>query len=560
MANGSEIFAVDGQGNTLWSHDLNHQISSIAISSNGMYVAAGGFRTAPGPAGIFDNGEVYLFSSAGQQLWSVDAGSTNPVSKVAISADGSEVAADGEESIMYLSGSNGNTVWSYHTGGDAVGMDMSSDGGLVVASMGSIVALNNHGTVVWSHPGQALAVSVNSVAISSDGSRVWVGSAVDGHNGTLYLFSSQGRLLWQHQIYSPALSIQTGANTTALVTTNFGALLYGGDGSLLANMTSSAAAGTAGSCNPPPSFWYSSGNESPVAFIDTQGNVVTGYDSGGYIVNAALSSDGTYAAVVSNKGLNSTSSLAFVFLGQPIQGCVVSVSTTRVGGSAFYTDNVTSDISVGNPGYSYFLNGSVAFMGVEFATICPPIYAGCPIPAGGNMSSQQALYAGAIRLNVAFRDGTNETIGDVIGETYTVSLSQHTNPRAGILIVYTDSSPGYKSYLLVSTTETSATVGGIVTTTSSMAGAGFATVTVTTTLTTEASQATTTYAIPATNCTEMAPTVTTTTTTTITVGAASTTTTTVTTTSTSHTQTVTLTSCTYIEPTITSTVTTTTNP
>ncbi|HVB94973.1 MAG TPA: hypothetical protein VND41_00040 [Nitrososphaerales archaeon] len=99
--------------------------------------------------------------------------------------------------------------------------------------------------------------------------------------------------------------------------------------------------------------------------------------------------------------------------------------------------------------------------------------------------------------------------------------------------------------------------------TSNIAGANavVATITVTTTLTTQASQATTTYAIPTTSCTLMGPIVTTTTT--ITVGPnppASTTTTTVTTTSTSYTQTVTVTSCTESEPTVTSTVTTTVDP
>ena len=96
----------------------------------------------------------------------------------------------------------------------------------------------------------------------------------------------------------------------------------------------------------------------------------------------------------------------------------------------------------------------------------------------------------------------------------------------------------------------------------SLADTVLATATVTETLTTLASQATTTYAIPTTDCTYMP--VTTTETTTITVGPtppASTTTTTVTSTSTSYTQTVTVTSCTFSAlPIVTSTVTTTENP
>jgi len=328
IANGSEIYALDDHGNTLWSHDLDHQISSIAISSNGMYVAAGGWQTEPGPAGIYANGEVYLFSSGGKLLWNMNAGSSNPVFKVAISADGSKLAVDGEESMMYLSGADGSTIWSYHTGGNAVGMGMSLDGSLVVASMGPIVAFNGQGAMLWSHPAQDLAVSVNSVAISSDGSDVWVGSAVNGSNGTLYLFNRQGSLLWQHQIFSPALSIQTGANETAFVSTNFGALVYGADGSLLANVTSSAAAAITGGCNPLPSFWYWSTNEDPVAFLDTHGNIVSSYNPGGFTVNAALSSDGSYAAVVSTIGLSSNYSLAFVYLGQPNQSCTSPTSGT----------------------------------------------------------------------------------------------------------------------------------------------------------------------------------------------------------------------------------------
>jgi hypothetical protein len=89
-----------------------------------------------------------------------------------------------------------------------------------------------------------------------------------------------------------------------------------------------------------------------------------------------------------------------------------------------------------------------------------------------------------------------------------------------------------------------------------------ATVTVTETLATQASQATTTYALPATNC-SYSP-ITWTVTSTFTVGpnsSVSTTTTTVTTTSTSYSRTVTVTSCTVGPPaTVTSTITTTTTP
>jgi PQQ-like domain len=323
LANGSEVYALDDQGNTLWSHDLNHQISSITISSNGMYVAAGGFQIARGPAGVYDNGEVYLFSSGGNLLWSLNAGSGNPVFKVAISSDGSVVAADGEESVMYIDASTQAVLWSERTDG-YTGMAMSADGSLVVmpSQSGSITAFNAQGAPLWSSP---IVGSDDNIAVSSDGSRVWVGEAESGYNGTLSLFTGKGSLVWQREIYSPALSIQTGGNLTAFVSTNWGALLYGGDGSLLANLTSSAPAGSAGECNP-PSFWYWSTNEAPVAFLDTQGNIVSSYNPDGFTVDAALSSDGSYAAVASQNGLSKSFSLAFVYLATPTQGCTLSVN------------------------------------------------------------------------------------------------------------------------------------------------------------------------------------------------------------------------------------------
>ncbi len=117
-------------------------------------------------------------------------------------------------------------------------------------------------------------------------------------------------------IYSPSLSIQTGDNVTAFVSTNWGALLYGSDGSLLKNVTSPAPIVSTGGCSPLPSFWYWGGNESPVSFFDSQGTTVSSYTPGGYMANAALSPDRNYAAIVSNEGSNSSYLLTFVFLGQ----------------------------------------------------------------------------------------------------------------------------------------------------------------------------------------------------------------------------------------------------
>ena len=122
----------------------------------------------------------------------------------------------------------------------------------------------------------------------------------------------------------------------------------------------------------------------------------------------------------------------------------------QVNGSFFWADDVSKDILIGMPGYSYFLNGSVTFDGVRFQTVCPSDYRDCP---GSNDSSTTVL-AGAIRFNMTFPDGKTETAGDVIGDSiYTFVISQH-YPKAGMVIEYVNDYPkspvDYAVFLIVS--------------------------------------------------------------------------------------------------------------
>jgi hypothetical protein len=127
---------------------------------------------------------------------------------------------------------------------------------------------------------------------------------------------------------------------------------------------------------------------------------------------------------------------------------------TKVNGSYYWTDDVSRDITIGMPGYSYFHNGSVAFDGVRFATVCPPIYVGCPVAAGTTATTSVTVMAGAISFNMTFPDKSTETDGGVVGDsTYVLLLSTHT-PKAGMLIEWVNDYSGngvdYAVFLLVS--------------------------------------------------------------------------------------------------------------
>jgi hypothetical protein len=127
-----------------------------------------------------------------------------------------------------------------------------------------------------------------------------------------------------------------------------------------------------------------------------------------------------------------------------------TMQTTTISGTLYGVVDVSWDTTVGAPGYTYFHNGSINFDGVTFKTICSSSYYGCP--GSENNSTAITPLAGAIIFNMTFPDGSTERASAVIGDlNHVLVMSQHTNPKAGILIQYVnDNSPSYYVYLLVS--------------------------------------------------------------------------------------------------------------
>ncbi|MHB8565880.1 MAG: hypothetical protein ACYC7D_05615 [Nitrososphaerales archaeon] len=126
--------------------------------------------------------------------------------------------------------------------------------------------------------------------------------------------------------------------------------------------------------------------------------------------------------------------------------CGAKTGVTYVNGTAYCTDNVTNDTVVQDPGYTYFLNESITFMGVTFRAICQANYNGCP--GTTNVTVRTTLLAAAITVSLTFSDNTSETMGQVIGDSGEVTLlSAHVDPKAGVMIVR--NGPDYDAFLLV---------------------------------------------------------------------------------------------------------------
>jgi len=124
-------------------------------------------------------------------------------------------------------------------------------------------------------------------------------------------------------------------------------------------------------------------------------------------------------------------------------GTEVNISSTK-----YCALNVTADSEILVEGGYTRLKQPISYMGVNFATSCGNGERcgdiGCP-PFTNNTCVVMSL--GAINLNMAFSDGTNETVNAEIGDTWPLKLSQHSNPRSGFEMLGPYNSP--KLFLLV---------------------------------------------------------------------------------------------------------------
>lgn len=124
---------------------------------------------------------------------------------------------------------------------------------------------------------------------------------------------------------------------------------------------------------------------------------------------------------------------------------------TTVNGTTYYADNVTS-IMVTSLSF-HFKNESVMFDGINFQTICTTYAGGCPGVSAPPPGVIVVYPSGpGITLNVTFPHNNSQTIGGgfPIVPVYFHAFTLDTNPQAGILIVRSNSSAEFKSYLLVS--------------------------------------------------------------------------------------------------------------
>lgn len=287
----------------LWSHQVNDQVWGVSISPDGSYVAVrSGFdvhfyntegrllwsrseheidpsyRYHFGPLSVSADGSYVaagasLFDREGKFLWGVESRRDLPVGIPSLSADGSYLAVGWSGSTtsegapgtvgryVYLYDRNGSLLWNYTTGwsaewGGVRDVSISSDGNYVVAGSGDayIYFFNRGGKLLWSYrTGDKLCFegtrdnisskksqgAIGAVSVSSDGSYVAVGA----YDGNIYLFTREGRLLWNYSrdvvgdaFNASIISKIPGAYLTGRCTDSINRILISSDGSYVVAM------------------------------------------------------------------------------------------------------------------------------------------------------------------------------------------------------------------------------------------------------------------------------------------------------------------------------------
>ena len=235
-----------GAERELWDDNTNNSaISSVAVSDNGSYVAAGGYWSGM----IYGGGVVYLFNNDGRLLWNYSTGD-QPVWEVGIAPNGSGVLADYSRGLIYFDDA-GHVLWNYTFpyGGDSTHFSMSSNGEYIAAAVSDmlppnqtnlswgVVYLDSQGHLLWNYSGDES--SVNYIQMSGDGSAVAAGTLASGYSGSVYYFDGHnGNLLWKRQAYTAVQPLVMSSDGAYIASGgNVGTLLLNSKGGLLWNYT-----------------------------------------------------------------------------------------------------------------------------------------------------------------------------------------------------------------------------------------------------------------------------------------------------------------------------------
>lgn len=218
---GQKVNLYSKDGTLLWSNNVGGNVEEICIRANGSLIVA---STSVSDNTIRDN-KIYAFSKDGKLLWNYQADSQ--VYALSLSKDGPIIAAGSYNGILYILTLSGNLIKKYQLDSSIRDIKMNSDGSLIAVAGAdrNIYLFSNDGRLLWAHQTNA---QVQSIDITPNGE--YIAAVTSGDyltkemaygdwldDGTVYLLSKEGNLIWKYKTGQGGLSVKISEDGNLIV-------------------------------------------------------------------------------------------------------------------------------------------------------------------------------------------------------------------------------------------------------------------------------------------------------------------------------------------------------
>lgn len=287
------VYLFDKDGNILWKYDSTRKISSVSISNDGQHILATGYQIASGPAGIYENGAMYLFDNNGKVLWNYATNDYGKILTAAMSSDGSHVSAASDTNLVYFD-NKGNKLWNYTSNSEISNISVSPDGSDLVVSAGKdVYFFDKTGNLLWTfHTDYGYSIA----RLSPDGRYVIASDAASGYDGKIYFIDNKGNLIKEDKIGSPILSLSISQDSLyAAIGTNWATMVFDSSGNLVweDKIPSQVAMSSNGSFT---AAVAGADGITYLTYFDNKGNILSRHPIGSWS-QIAISDDSKYVAL-----------------------------------------------------------------------------------------------------------------------------------------------------------------------------------------------------------------------------------------------------------------------
>ena len=322
------VYLFTNDGKKLWNYSTDDYSNSVSISADGSYIAAGSA-----------NG-VYLFNREGEKLWSFKTGDNIPIKEVSIAADGSYVAAGGNDHNVYLFNRAGEKLWSYKTGDNIHKVSISADGSYVAAGGVdyNVYLFNRAGEKLWDYNTGGY---VNSLAISGDGSYLAVEGSyfvkVGHYDTTFYFFNRAGEKLWSYKFRVKGISISDDGSYVAAGDWNGNVHLFNRNGEELWNYNTN---GNIREISLSADGSYVAAGGDSIYLFNHGGEKLWSYYIGDVIRSVSISADGSHVAA------GAQDNKVYVFNSDNAPTAQTTKQTEKIGYVSIYSNPPNANIEI----------------------------------------------------------------------------------------------------------------------------------------------------------------------------------------------------------------------